>query len=144
MNSPLYQRPRTRACNYFSPLQENDEEEGNLEYSPPRCPNITLDHNQTLLKALKASNYNYHWAPLYLTNDLKPTTWTNNQKQDANTTPPSINAPPSINDATSRVPFSRSKTMNSHPKTITSQQTAAPRGTNHHMLPSRTPSKSPH
>jgi len=52
--------------------------------------------------------------------------------------------PPSTNDATSHMPFSRSKTMNSHPKITTSHQIAAPRVTNHHTLPSQTPSKLPH
>ena len=89
-------------------------------------------------QSLKASNYNYHWAPLYLTNDLEPTTWTNNQKQDANMTPPLTN------DTTSCMPFSQSKMMNSHPKITTSHKIAAPHGTNHHTLPSQTPSKSPH
>ena len=133
MNPPQYryQRLRTRACNYFSPLQQNDDEEENIETSPSHHPNITFDHNQTLLKALKASNHNYHWAPLYLTNDLEITTWNNNQKQDEKM------SLPLINDATSCVPSSQLKTIISH-------QIAVPYGTNHHMLPSQTPSKSPH
>jgi len=71
-------------------------------------------------QSLKASNYNYHWAPLYLTNNLESTTWNNNQKQDAKMTLLLIN------DATSCMPSSQSKMMNSHPKTTTSHPNCYP------------------
>ena len=114
MNPPQYQCLCMCACIYFSPLQQNDKEEENNETSTPHHPNITLDHNQTLLKALKASNCNYQWAPLYLTNDLETTTWNNNQKQDTKMTLSSIN------DATSCMPSSQSKMTNLHLKTTIS------------------------